>query len=42
MFPFTTLLVPLEIARAYSEAFYPGPYVAPKLTASPANLRTAR
>jgi hypothetical protein len=37
MFPFTTLLAPLEIARAYSEAFYPGPYVAPKLTASPAN-----
>ena len=37
MFPFTTLLVPLEIARAYSEAFYPGPYVAPKLPASPAN-----
>ena len=37
MFPFTTLLVPLEIARAYSEAFYPGPYVAPKLPASQAN-----
>jgi|ERR1700759_360599 hypothetical protein len=37
MFPFTTLLVPLEIARAYAEAFYPGPYVAPKLPASQAN-----
>ena len=37
MFPFTTLLVPLEIVRAYSEAFYPGPYVAPKLPASQAN-----
>jgi hypothetical protein len=37
MFPFTTLLVPLEIARAYSEAFYPGRYVAPKLPASQAN-----
>jgi hypothetical protein len=37
MFPFTTLLVPLEIARAYAEAFLPGPYVAPKLPASQAN-----
>ena len=33
MFPFTALLVPLEIARAYAEAFFPGPYVAPKLPA---------
>jgi hypothetical protein len=37
MFPFTTLLVPLEIARAYAEAFFPGPYVAPKLSSSQAN-----
>jgi hypothetical protein len=37
MFPFTTLLVPLEIARAYAEAFLPGPYEAPKLPASQAN-----
>ena len=37
MFPFTTLLVPLEIARAYAEAYFPGPYVAPKLPASRAN-----
>ena len=32
MFPFTTLLVPLEIARAYAEVFFPGPYVASKLS----------
>ena len=37
MFPFTTLLVPLEIARAYAEAFFPGPYAAPKLPSSQAN-----
>ncbi len=37
MFPFTTLLVPLEIARAYAEAFLPGPYEAPNLPASQAN-----
>jgi hypothetical protein len=37
MFPFTTLLVPLEIARAYAEAFFPGPYVASKSPASQAN-----
>jgi hypothetical protein len=37
MFPFTTLLVPLEIARAYAEAFFPGPCVAPRLPASQAN-----
>ena len=38
MFPFTTLLVPLEIARAYAEAFFPGPYVAPRFPSSQANL----
>jgi hypothetical protein len=37
MFPFTTLLVPLEIARAYAEVFFPGPYVASKSPASQAN-----
>ena len=37
MFPFTTLLMPMEIARAYAEAFFPGPYVAPKLSSSQAN-----
>jgi hypothetical protein len=37
MFPFTTLLVPLEITRAYAEAFFPGPYAAPKLPSSQAN-----
>lgn len=37
MFPFTTLLVPLEIARAYAEAFFPGPYITPELPASQAN-----
>ncbi len=34
MFRFTTLLVPLEIARAYAEAFLPGPNLfAPKVPA---------
>jgi hypothetical protein len=38
MFPFTTLLVPLEIARAYTEAFLPGPYLfAPKVPTQQAN-----
>src|SRR5271163_4820299 len=37
MFPFTTLLVPLEIARAYAEAFFPRLYAAPEPPASQAN-----
>ena len=37
MFPFTTLLVPLEIARAYAEAFFPGPYITPKLSSCQAH-----
>jgi hypothetical protein len=41
MFPFTTLLVPLEIACAYAETFLPGPYVGPKLPASQANSSKA-
>jgi hypothetical protein len=37
MFPFTTLLVPLEIARAYAESFFPGPSITPKLSSCQAH-----